>query len=95
MSAHVFMKEGTFSSYEHACMHAPGDERGRHGGAGVQAKRRECVSHFQRDDGEKGMMRWREEEGALQSCRLGCISSRNCSLGCWGHLTVLSPSTEG
>lgn len=37
----------------------------------------------------------REEEGALQSCRLGCISSRNCSLPCGGHLTVLSPSTEG
>lgn len=37
----------------------------------------------------------REEEGVLQSCRLGCISSRNCSLPCGGHLTVLSPSTEG
>lgn len=42
--------------------------------------------------GEAGR-RWEEEE-MLQSCRFGCTSSRNCSLPCWDHLTVLSPSTE-
>lgn len=63
----------------------------------VDVKQKVCFSfHIKVDwnDGTRGWMR-REEEGALQSCRLGCISSKYCSLPCGGHLTVVSPSTEG
>ncbi len=95
----IMMKNICFMHVLHARVGDKRDTDKSTEGAGVQVNQRECVYFFEmkvgRDDGMEGGREGREEEGALQSCRLGCISSRNCSLPCGGHLTVLSPSTEG